>query len=72
MKIYIKGNPNYERKDLETRMFHCHFCGCIFKANIYEYSHGLFGNYTCTCPNCAMSVYSKDNETIINGEGKIL
>ena len=63
MKIIVPG------KDLDTKVFTCTSCGCVFEATKGEY-HLTHGDYyetfnVCNCPNCnALVREDKEHKTI--------
>lgn len=58
MEIIQKGNIKAIEENIQ---FECEKCGCIFKADKYEYETILNCNndliYLCDCPTCGYVVY---------------
>ena len=57
----------------ETRTFECSRCGCVFKANKDEYSHGIEyceHYYHCKCPTCGKDSYEQDSRMFSENNSK--
>ena len=61
MEIIKKGNIE---QVIESRMFECKRCGCVFKAERGEYEskqdtrNDMY--YLCDCPTCGKTVYQSE------------
>jgi hypothetical protein len=61
MEIIKKGNIE---QVIETKMFECKRCGCVFKAERSEYESKMDCRndmyYLCDCPTCGKTVYQSE------------
>lgn len=61
MKIIKQGSIE---QVIESKMFECKRCGCLFKAEYKEYERkqGCRNDtyYLCTCPTCGKTVYQSE------------
>lgn len=59
MKIIKQGKTGEELNHIlnKTKCFECKICGCIFEADVGEYTYETQHNethYYCRCPNCKL------------------
>ena len=61
MEIIKKGDIG---QVIESKMFECKRCGCVFKAERSEYESKMDCRndmyYLCDCPTCGKTVYQSE------------
>lgn len=59
MNVIYPGNP--DRKKKKTKEFSCKICGCIWEADLGEYSEDWTQHSIpayCNCPTCGTKTYA--------------
>ena len=66
MKIIKQGwsKEEIERMKKATKTFYCAKCGCVFEADLGEYTIRQCGynenEYVCECPNCGFTAREQE------------